>query len=146
MRVPIAKIGVMAAAFACAACAEAPAPEISQINWTLAADNPYCRDYTAVATTAAVQEPVAGRACLQPDGSWFVTEGPPGEPPQYTAVWPPAPYPSFAYYPYYDPWFWDPWYAGFGLAFVDFRHHHHNHHHHDHGHHDHGHHGGGHRG
>jgi hypothetical protein len=70
-----------------------------------------------------------GRACLQPNGSWRVTQKTPGLPTQVYVVPPPAmpppgypdPYAGQYAYPYpypppvYDPWFYGPpfWFGGF---------------------------------
>ena len=67
-------------------------------------------------------QPIVGRACLQPDGTWIIVEGPPDKPDQYTTVYVPPPY---AYYAYVDPWLWT---APIGLSvgafiFVDRDHH-----------------------
>jgi hypothetical protein len=100
---------------------------------------PACRDYSIPVTVDGNSVQATGHACLQPDGSWLVTQQTPGLPTQtYTVpppAYPPPPYPTAAYpydypYPYwaYDPWFYGPpfWFGGF-LFVHDFRRFHHFH-------------------
>lgn len=116
-------------------------PAISQVTTQVNPDNPYCRDYSAIATLNGQQQPVVGRACELADGSWQVTQGTPEQPAQVTIIYPPAPYP----YPYYAygpwPWWWGPSFVGVGGAVVFVGHRHFHDHH---GHHSWGHGGGGH--
>jgi hypothetical protein len=119
---------------------------ITPVSSTVAADDPNCREYTAVATIAGEQQQqIVGRACRQPDGSWRIVEGTPEQPGQVIMVYPPPP-PNYVYpYPAY-PWFWGPPFAvGASFAFFSGHGHHHGDHHRGHDHdHDHGHgHGGG---
>jgi hypothetical protein len=103
-----------------AGCVEPPPPPvlIAPGPATVAADDPNCRDYTALATIAGEQQQIVGRACRQPDGSWRIVEGTPEQPGQVILVYPP-PSPDWAYpYPSY-PWFWGPPFA-VGASFVFF--------------------------
>jgi hypothetical protein len=117
---------------------------------------PACRDYSIPVTVDGNSVLATGHACLQPDGSWLVTQQTPGLPTQTYIIPPPAyppPYPMAGYpygypydYPYrywaYDPWFYRPpfWFGGslFVGNFHHFRHDrdHDRDHHGQHGHHD----------
>ncbi len=88
-----------------------------------------CRDYTIPVVIDGRTVLAKGHACLQPNGSWRVTQKTPGLPTQVYVVPPPAmpppgypnpdPYASQYPYPYpppvYDPWFYGPpfWFGGF---------------------------------
>jgi hypothetical protein len=89
-------------ALACVGCVAAPPPEpvTSEVTTKASPDNPACHRYTAQAVIDGKLQPIVGRACQQPDGTWTIVEGPPGKPNQYTTVYVPPPY---AYYPYVDP-------------------------------------------
>ncbi|HYB10353.1 MAG TPA: hypothetical protein VEJ16_11835 [Alphaproteobacteria bacterium] len=108
---------------------------------------PVCRDYIVPVTIDGKSVQATGHACLQPDGSWLVTQETPGLPAQTYTVPPPnyspVPYPMAEYpygnaydypyppyYPYwaYDPWFYGPpfWFGGF-LFVHDFHRFHHFH-------------------
>jgi surface antigen len=111
-------------ALACVGCVAAPPPEpvTSEVTTKASPDNPACHRYTAQAVIDGKLQPIVGRACQQPDGTWTIVEGPPGKPNQYTTVYVPPPY---AYYAYVDPWLWT---APIGLSvgafiFVDRDHH-----------------------
>jgi len=88
-----------------------------------------CRDYSIPVTIEGKQVEAHGHACLQPDGSWQVTQTTPGQPPEtYTVQLPayyaaPYPYPYYDYgYPYaYDPWYWGPPYFVGGSLFFGHR-------------------------
>jgi hypothetical protein len=121
-----------------------------------AGGQPACRDYSVPVTFDGKSVQAMGHACLQPDGSWLVTQETPGLPTQTYIIPPPAyppPYPMPGYpygypydYPYrywaYDPWFYRPpfWFGGslFVGNFHHFRHDrdHDRDHHEHHGHHD----------
>lgn len=142
-----ALVAATALALASSGCVESPPPPvvITPLSDTVAADDPNCREYTAIATIEGEQQQIVGRACRQPDGSWRIVEGTPEQPGQVILVYPP-PSPDYVYpYPSY-PWFWGPPFAfGASFAFFSGHGHHHGGHHrgrdHDH---DHGHgHGGG---
>ncbi|HLI12531.1 MAG TPA: hypothetical protein VKY65_13120 [Alphaproteobacteria bacterium] len=139
------------------ALAEAPAGSASPGNVVVlrgtAGD---CREFTMPIIIEGKTAQGYGRACLQPDGSWRVTQSVPGHMPGESYVVPPAPLsaapppppppemaPSYAYgypYPYYaapypdyvgyPPWWW----ASGGGAFLFFGggFHHHRFHDHDH--------------
>ncbi|MFM0740528.1 hypothetical protein PQQ51_25080 [Paraburkholderia xenovorans] len=80
-------------------------------------DSPTCRLVAGQAEIDGVMQPVTGRACLQPDGSWQIVEGDEGA----QAL---APAPVY----YYDPWFWGPpvaFVGGVSFVFVDRFHHFH---------------------
>jgi hypothetical protein len=97
-----------------------PMPVFSEVNTKVVAADPSCQDYTARASIDAVQQEIAGRACQQPDGSWRVTEGTPGQTDKTIIVYvPPASNGSP-----YDPWLWGPPIGfSFGaLVFVDREH------------------------
>lgn len=132
-----------ALALSCSGCVEPPPPPvvIAPVSAKVAADDPNCREYTAVATIAGEQQQIVGRACRQADGSWKIVEGTPEQPGQVILVYPP-PSPDYAYPPSY-PWFWGPPFA-VGASFVFFTGHgrHFAGHHHFRGH-GHGHGGGG---
>jgi surface antigen len=111
---------VVGLALACCSCA-GPGPQravISQVTTSIPPDHPDCRDYTAQAMVDGKAQPIRGRACRQPDGSWRIVEGTAEQPSQFVAVYPPPPYMEG---PYYDDWFWGPPIGlGFGsLVFVD---------------------------
>ena len=132
-----ALVGSAVLALLCSACVAAPPPApppvasaITGFQTKVAADDPNCRDYTGQAMIEGTSQPVVGRACQQPDGSWRVAEGTAANPNQYVAVYPPPTYPVYYpgyyyadYWPY-DPWFWDAPF-GFGGGFVFFDHHFH---------------------
>jgi hypothetical protein len=105
----------------CAACTLPPAPYISNVSTTVPPDAPNCQVYTAQVTVDGTTQPIAGRACLQPDGTWQIVEAVPGVPPAM-AVYTPPPY---AYQAFYDSWLWGPplGFSAGGFVFVD-RHHH----------------------
>jgi hypothetical protein len=112
-----------AAGFAlfCCGCVVSPEaqPIVSAVTGDVAADDPNCREYHAEAMVDGQPQDIVGRACLRPDGSWMVAEGPAGAPPQMMVIDPPPP-------PYaYDPWLWD-FPVGFSLGttvvFVDRQH------------------------
>jgi hypothetical protein len=118
----VAAAGILA----CTGCAAAPPtePVVSQVTTSVAPDYPDCRNYKATATIDGTERQIVGRACLQNDGSWRITEGPPAQPAEYGAVYEPPPY---WVYPGYDPWFWGPP-IGLSLgAFVFFDRDHHLH-------------------
>ena len=115
---------VASLSLACGGCAAEPPPPpiISQVMPTASPDNQACHNYTAQAVIDGLLQPIVGRACQQPDGTWTIVEGPPSNPGQFTTVYAPPPYP---YYDYADAWLWS---APIGLSvgalvFVD-RHHH----------------------
>lgn len=117
-------IPAMILSVACAGCVAPPPSErtISQATVTIPPDDPACRDYTAQATIDGEPQPIVGRACRQPDGSWKITEGPPGQAGTFAGVYTPPPYPA---YTYLDPWLWGPP-IGLSLGaifFVDRDHH-----------------------
>ena len=80
-------------------------PVISQVTMTVPAGNPNCREWTATATIEGKLQPIVGRACLQPNGTWKVNEGTPQQPDQYVYAYVP-PYDGSLYA--YDPWLWWP--------------------------------------
>ena len=101
-------------------------------------DQPTCRDYAVPVIVDGKTVQATGRACLQADGSWRVTQETPGLPTQIYTVPPPPAYPEGSYpdpyaypspydYSYwvYDPWFYGPpyWFGGFAFAnnFLRFR-------------------------
>ena len=111
---------VLIAAFTlvCSGCLAAPErePIVSQATMTTTPGNPACRDYTLQAIVEGKPQTIVGHACQQPDGTWRIVEGPPGQP---VTVYVPPPYPYYPYY--YDPWLWGPP-IGFSVgafAFVD---------------------------
>jgi hypothetical protein len=110
-------------ALICSGCVVTPEtqPVVSAVTGDVAADDPNCREYRAQAMVNGQAQDIVGRACLRPDGSWIVTEGPAGAPPQMM-IYPPPPPPPYAY----DPWLWD-FPVGFSLGttvvFVDRQHH-----------------------
>lgn len=130
---------------ACSACIQQPPvvePSLTQSTERIAPDDPNCRDYTAQFLVDGKQQDIVGRACRRSDGSWKITEGPPGNPTQFETVYPPV---TYVYnYPYYGPWLYGPPVGlGFGGGFVFFdgflhlRHElHHEHHEHHEGPHD----------
>jgi surface antigen len=94
-------------ALGCTGCVAVPLsePVITQVAMTAPRDNPNCRFYTAQALIDGKSEQIVGRACRQADGTWQITEGPPGEPDNMAAVYAP---PTYANYGDYDPWLWEP--------------------------------------
>ena len=60
-------------------CVAAPPPEpvISEVTTKASPDNPACHGYTAQAVIDGKLQPIVGRACQQPDGTWIIVEGPP---------------------------------------------------------------------
>jgi surface antigen len=81
-----------------------------------------CRDIAGQAEIDGVMQPIVGRACLQPDGTWRIAQ-------DSGAV---VAAPVLAY-PYYGPWYWGPWYwgppvVGVGASFVFVDRFHHFHH------------------
>jgi hypothetical protein len=105
----------------CSGCVAAPEPQpmVSAVNSDVAPDDPNCREYRAQATVDGQAQEIVGRACRQSDGSWKVSEGPTGAPPEMIALYVPPPYA-------YDPWLWE-FPIGFSLGssvvFVDRQHH-----------------------
>jgi hypothetical protein len=118
-------------------------PATAQSATTPPAAPSNCRDYTIPVTIEGKEVQALGHACLQPDGSWQVTQTTPGKPPESYTVQLPAeyayPYPTYPYYPpyAYDPWYYGPpYFYGGSLFFATrFGHFHHFHHHHGGGHH-----------
>ena len=108
--------GVVACSCLCAASAACAAQGIADTDAS-SGDTP-CRFVTGQAQIDGVMQPISGRACPQPDGSWQIVEGDPA--PQALADAP-------IYY--YDPWYWGPpifFGAGVSVVFIDrFRHFHH---------------------
>src|SRR5437016_3824484 len=98
----------LAAAFVCAA-ATLPHPSAAAVQ-----QQPYCREFTSTARIDSRNQPLVGRVCQQPDGSWqIVQEGTPiasdVPSPAYANAYPypysypyPYPYP----YPYSYPYYW----------------------------------------
>ncbi len=78
----------------CVGCVAAPPPEpvISEVTTKASPTIPACHGYTAQAVIDGKLQPIVGRACQQPDGTWTIVEGPPGKPNQYTTVYVPPPY------------------------------------------------------
>ncbi len=78
-----------------------------------------CRDYAATALIDGRQQPVVGRICQQPDGSWHITDATP-RPPTPDEILEPrsidSPY-APPLWSSYDPWLWGPP-IGFGLGAV----------------------------
>lgn len=65
----------VALASLCAGCVQPPPPPpppamVSELAASVPAANPNCREYTAPGTVNGQQQPVTGRACRQPDGTW----------------------------------------------------------------------------
>jgi hypothetical protein len=123
METPMRRIiAVASIPLCCASCAvPQPTPVISQVSTSVAPDHPNCIVYSTEASTGQTERQILGRACRQPDGSWKVTEGAPGQPPQAMLYSPPPD----AYWGVYDPWLWGPP-IGFSvgaLVFVDRDHH-----------------------
>ena len=102
---------VAAAVLSCTSCVVQPAPRP-----VVAAPPPpppppsspvssYCREFIAPVTINGEPTDATGEACLQPDGTWQVTENatgvPPGVPQPQVFVVPPPPT-SYVTYPY--PW------------------------------------------
>jgi hypothetical protein len=59
----------------CAGCVQPPPPPpppemVSDLAASIAPGNPNCREYTTHGTVNGQQQPVVGRACRQPDGTW----------------------------------------------------------------------------
>jgi surface antigen len=85
-----------------------------------------CRAIPEQAEIDGVNQPVAARACLQPDGTWQMIRD---DEDSSVIVYP------VAAYPYPDPWYWGPpIFVGFGASFVFVDHFHHFHHFHRMGH------------
>lgn len=70
-----------------------------------------CRAVIESAEIDGVMQEIAGRACLQSDGTWQIVRDVDG-----TTLW----YPVASYpYTYVDPWWWDPpIFLGVGINFV----------------------------
>jgi len=88
------------------------------------ANQPPCTSYTVPVTVGGQQQAVV-ESCQQPDGSWRITQNPPGLPPQVYVVPPAAeypngyPYPDYYAYPFYYPyWAAEPWFFGLGPTIV----------------------------
>ena len=62
----------------CVGCVAAPPPEpvISEVTTKASPDNQACHGYTAQAVIDGKLQPIVGRACQQPDGTWIIVEGP----------------------------------------------------------------------
>lgn len=108
-------VGGAACVCLCAACA-APVEAQSEPNAPGYAEST-CRLVAGQAEIDGVMQPITGRACLQPDGSWQIVEDDIAA--QYLAQGP-------VYY--YDPWYWGPpvvFGAGVSFVFIDRFHHHH---------------------
>ena len=116
-------IVVAGIALGCAGCAlpQPAEPELTQVTTSVAPDNPNCILYSAQ-TVGQTGPTILGRACRQADGSWQLTEGPPGQPAQYALTyWPPPDSDAGLY----EPWLWGPP-IGFSIGavvFVDRDHH-----------------------
>lgn len=72
-----------------------------------------CREYRVPVIVGDKTVEAVGRACLEPDGVWRITQDTPGLPQQVYIVRAPYwdyPYPAWAY----DPWFYGPpfWFGG----------------------------------
>jgi hypothetical protein len=77
----------------CVGCVSAPPePVISEVTTKASPDNPACHGYSAQAVIDGKLQPIVGRACQQPDGTWTIVERSPGKPNQYTTVYVPPPY------------------------------------------------------
>ncbi|WP_322068454.1 hypothetical protein [Paraburkholderia bannensis] len=74
-------------------------------------DSGTCRAVIESAEIDGVMQEIAGRACLQSDGTWQIVRDVDG-----TTLW----YPVASYpYTYVDPWWWDPpIFLGVGISFV----------------------------
>jgi surface antigen len=85
------------AGFLCAA------PVAAQTDLTTSPPVGTCRPVTGQAEIDGVLQPIAGLACLQPDGTWQIVQNVDGS-------WV-VPSDDYAYY--YAPWYWSgPWYWG----------------------------------
>ncbi|WP_069915697.1 hypothetical protein [Caballeronia insecticola] len=85
-----------------------------------------CRAIPEQADIDGISQPVAARACLQPDGTWQIVRD---DADSSVIVYP------IAAYPYPDPWYWGPpIFVGFGTSFVFVDRFHHFHHFHRMGH------------
>ena len=86
------------------AVAQSSEPVLSQVASNQAPDNANCRDYNALATIDGRPQPLVGRACRQPDGTWRISEDVLGNtsPSVVTYLPPPAGYPVYG-----DPLLWD---------------------------------------
>lgn len=85
-----------------------------------------CRAILEQADIDGVIQPVAARACLQPDGTWQIVRD---DDDSSVIVYPAAAY------PYPDPWYWGPpIFVGIGAGFVFIDRSHHVHHFHRMGH------------
>ncbi|SAK56045.1 hypothetical protein [Caballeronia ptereochthonis] len=79
-----------------------------------------CRAILEQADIDGVSQPVAARACLQPDGTWQIVRD---DEDSSVIVYP------VAAYPYPDPWYWGPpIFVGIGASFVFVDRFHHFHH------------------
>jgi hypothetical protein len=118
MRQSMSAISLALVSFGCVV-PPPPQPVFLQVAGDVAPDDAKCRDYHAQATVDGQPVEIVGHACQQDDGSWRVTEGPAGAPPQVMIMYPPPPLA-------YDPWLWD-FPIGFSLGtavvFVDRKHH-----------------------
>ncbi|WP_322052751.1 hypothetical protein [Paraburkholderia bannensis] len=74
-------------------------------------DSGTCRAVIESAEIDGAMQEIAGRACLQSDGTWQIVRDADG-----TTLW----YPVASYpYTYVDPWWWDPpIFLGVGINFV----------------------------
>ncbi|MGU7769122.1 hypothetical protein ACV229_02930 [Burkholderia sp. MR1-5-21] len=90
-------------------CAGFPAAVFAQMYDNSAADSTDCRAVVGQAEIDGTEQHVAGRACLQSDGTWQIVQSPDG-----SILW----YPLAAY-PYADPWYWGPpLFLGAGVSFI----------------------------
>jgi surface antigen len=105
---------VLTASFLYAACAAAQTDEVQSL------DTSTCRNVSGQAEIDGVMQPIAGLACLQPDGTWVLVNN-------YSDTWV-APVGGYPYY--YGPWYWGaPFVLGTSFVFVDHFHHFHRFHH-----------------
>src|SRR5579864_2250626 len=71
----------VALASLCVGCVQPPPPApppgmVSELAASVPAANQNCREYQATGTVNGQQQPVIGRACRQPDGTWrLASEG-----------------------------------------------------------------------
>ena len=114
---------ITATLLVCGGCVAQPVPPsepvINQVEYRPDPNDPNCCVYTAQATVNGVPQQIVGRACRQPDGTWRIVEGTPGQPEQYVAIYGPPPY---TWYPDYCPWGCDWWWWGppIGLSLGTF--------------------------
>ena len=107
-----------------AGCATPPGGDVAASTPPAA---PICHDYTAQAVIDGTLQPIVGRACREGDGTVRVTEGPPGKPPVWTAIYPATEPVAQAFYPGWWGAGW--WGAPVGFGFSDFVFLHHGRHH-----------------